>query len=133
MLADRLSLPLNITRERKRVQNTLVSLCFQYHSKAVKSFQINNLFFNLKPEQEAKQEQRGPAPNPKKRVTASSVVQKSASSSLPNKNRAIYIVLHVSTIQIGDLVAKASAPVKVHIPHTKIIVIKSHYIFKLHL
>jgi len=33
---------------------------------------------------------------------------------LPNKNRAIYIVLHVSTIQIGDLVGKASAPVKIY-------------------
>ena len=61
---------------------TLVSLCFQYHSRVVKSFQINNLFFNLKPGQEAKQEQRVPVPNPKKRVTASSVVQKSASSTV---------------------------------------------------
>ena len=63
---------------------TLVSLCFQYHSRVVKSFQINNLpvFFNLKPVQEAKQEQRVPVPNPKKRVTASSVVQKSASSTV---------------------------------------------------
>ena len=35
------------------------------------------------------------------------------STTLPNKKRAIYIVLHVSTIQIGELIGKASAPVKV--------------------
>ena len=51
--------------------------------------------------------------NQKKRGTASSAEQKSASSSMANKKRAIYIVLHVSTIQIGELVGKASAPVKV--------------------
>lgn len=51
--------------------------------------------------------------NQKKRGTASSTEQKSASSSVANKKRAIYVVLHVSTIQIGELVGKASAPVKV--------------------
>ena len=40
-------------------------------------------------------------------------ISKTASNTLSNKKRAIYIVLHVSTIQIGELIGKASAPVKV--------------------
>lgn len=62
-----------------------------------------------------KQGLRLSAVNQKKRGTASSTDQKSASSSMANKKRAIYIVLHVSTIQIGELVGKASAPVKVNV------------------
>ena len=40
-------------------------------------------------------------------------ISKTTSTTLSNKKRAIYIVLHVSTIQIGELIGKASAPVKV--------------------
>lgn len=40
-------------------------------------------------------------------------ISKTTSTTLPNRKRAIYIVLHVSTIQIGELIGKASAPVKV--------------------
>ena len=38
---------------------------------------------------------------------------KTSSTAVSNRKRAIYIVLHVSTIQIGELTGKASAPVKV--------------------
>ena len=47
-------------------------------------------------------------------TVASAPEQKAASANLPHKRRAIYVVLHVSTIKIGQLVGKASAPVKVH-------------------
>ena len=40
-------------------------------------------------------------------------ISKTTSTTLSNKKKAIYIVLHVSTIQIGELIGKASAPVKV--------------------
>ena len=40
---------------------------------------------------------------------------KTAPSTLSNRKRAIYIVLHVSTIQIGEFIGKASAPVKVDV------------------
>lgn len=40
-------------------------------------------------------------------------ILKTTSTTLSNKKRAIYIVVHVSTIQIGELIGKASAPVKV--------------------
>lgn len=40
-------------------------------------------------------------------------ISKTTSTALSNRKRAIYIVLHVSTVQIGELIGKASAPVKV--------------------
>ncbi|KAJ7386907.1 hypothetical protein OS493_006941 [Desmophyllum pertusum] len=41
-------------------------------------------------------------------------ILKTTSTTLSNKKRAIYIVVHVSTIQIGELIGKASAPVKIY-------------------
>ena len=62
-------------------------------------------------------EERQLISNKKKRASpANSVVeqtQKPVCSNSRDKQRAIYIVLHVSTIKIGDLVGKATAPVKV--------------------
>ena len=51
-------------------------------------------------------------------------ISKTTSTTLSNKKRAIYIVLHVSTIQIGELIGKASAPVKVK----QINIILFHYL-----
>ena len=50
----------------------------------------------------------------KETVTTAPDQKATSTTSLPQKRRAIYIVLHVSTIKIGQLVGKASAPVKVH-------------------
>jgi len=50
----------------------------------------------------------------KEPVTTAPDQKATSTTSLPQKRRAIYIVLHVSTIKIGQLVGKASAPVKVH-------------------
>ena len=50
----------------------------------------------------------------KETVTTAPDQNATSTTSLPQKRRAIYIVLHVSTIKIGQLVGKASAPVKVH-------------------
>lgn len=50
----------------------------------------------------------------KETVTSAPDQKATSTTSLPQKRRAIYIVLHVSTIKIGQLVGKASAPVKVH-------------------
>ena len=56
-----------------------------------------------------------PVGNQTKETVTSAPDQKvTSTTSLPQKRRAIYIVLHVSTIKIGQLVGKASAPVKVH-------------------
>lgn len=49
----------------------------------------------------------------KETVTSAPDQKATSTTSLPQKRRAIYIVLHVSTIKIGQLVGKASAPVKV--------------------
>ena len=49
----------------------------------------------------------------KETVTIAPDQKVTSTDSLPQKRRAIYIVLHVSTIKIGQLVGKASAPVKV--------------------
>ena len=48
-----------------------------------------------------------------RRKEANEQKPQTTSATLSNKKRAIYIVLHVSTIQIGELIGKASAPVKV--------------------
>lgn len=50
----------------------------------------------------------------KETVTTAPDQKATSTTSLPQKRRAIYIVLHVSTVKIGQLVGKASAPVKVH-------------------
>ena len=50
----------------------------------------------------------------KETVTTAPDQKATSTTSIPQKRRAIYIVLHVSTIKIGQLVGKASAPVKVH-------------------
>ena len=50
----------------------------------------------------------------KETVTTAPDQKATSTTSTPQKRRAIYIVLHVSTIKIGQLVGKASAPVKVH-------------------
>lgn len=50
----------------------------------------------------------------KEAVTTAPDQKATSTTSIPQKRRAIYIVLHVSTIKIGQLVGKASAPVKVH-------------------
>lgn len=64
-------------------------------------------------------EERQLISNKKKRASpANSVVeqtQKPVCLNSRDKQRAIYIVLHVSTIKIGDLVGKATAPVKVSV------------------
>lgn len=64
-----------------------------------------------------RQEERPLISNQKKRASpANSVVeqtQRSVSSNSRDKQRSIYLVLHVSTVKIGDLVGKATAPVKV--------------------
>ena len=49
----------------------------------------------------------------KETVTTAPDQKATSTTSIPQKRRAIYIVLHVSTIKIGQLVGKASAPVKV--------------------
>ena len=64
-----------------------------------------------------RQEERSLISNQKKRASpANSVVeqtQRPVSSNSRDKQRPIYLVLHVSTVKIGDLVGKATAPVKV--------------------
>lgn len=64
-----------------------------------------------------RQEERPLISNQKKRASpANSVVeqtQRPVSSNSRDKQRPIYLVLHVSTVKIGDLVGKATAPVKV--------------------
>ena len=64
-----------------------------------------------------RQEERPLISNQKKRASpANSVVeqtQRPVSSNSRDKRRPIYLVLHVSTVKIGDLVGKATAPVKV--------------------
>ena len=50
----------------------------------------------------------------KETVTTAPDQKATSTTNIPQKRRAIYIVLHVSTIKIGQLVGKASAPVKVH-------------------
>ena len=62
-------------------------------------------------------EERPLISNQKKRASpANSVVeqtQRPVSSNSQDKQRPIYLVLHVSTVKIVDLVGKATAPVKV--------------------
>jgi len=62
-------------------------------------------------------EERPLISNQKKRASpANSVVeqtQRPVSSNSQDKQRPIYLVLHVSTVKIVDLVGKAMAPVKV--------------------
>ena len=64
-----------------------------------------------------RKEERPLISNQKKRASpANSVVeqtQRHVSSKSQDKQRPIYLVLHVSTVKIGDLVGKATAPVKV--------------------
>ena len=65
--------------------------------------------------QETKEKSSVPVVNQTKETVTTAPDQKATSTtSIPQKRRAIYIVLHVSTIKIGQLVGKASAPVKVH-------------------
>jgi len=63
-------------------------------------------------------EERPLISNQKKRASpANSVVeqtQRPVSSNSQDKQRPIYLVLHVSTVKIVDLVGKATAPVKVY-------------------
>lgn len=69
---------------------------------------------NSKPILKLKQDERLLISNQKKRVSANLVAQKPVPSNSQGKQRVIYIVLHVSTIKMGDLVGKASAPVKIY-------------------
>ncbi|XP_044177808.1 serine/threonine-protein kinase tousled-like 2 isoform X2 [Acropora millepora] len=65
-----------------------------------------------------RQEERPLTSNQKKRASpANSDVeqtQRPVSSNSRDKQRPIYLVLHVSTVKIGDLVGKATAPVKIY-------------------